>query len=73
MTDDTPSSSNPKIPGILHGLDSAKLVTRGMNTVPPMGGPPGNRWEPPALAYLARMLPQYEIESLLGAGDWNSL
>ncbi len=55
----------------LHGLDPGELLARGLNTVKPSGGP-GN-WVPPTPEDLARLLPQYEIESLLGAGGMGAV
>ena len=55
----------------LHGLDAGELLARGMNTAMPSGG--ANAWLPPTPEDLARLLPQYRIESLLGHGGMGAV
>jgi len=63
----TPNSSNPE----LHGLDPAELLARGINTAHPSG--PVHEWTPPTPEELARLLPQYQIESLIGRGGMGAV
>ena len=60
----------PPIGGI-GGLDAGELLARGLNTVQPSHG--AGAWVPPAPEDLARLLPQYHIESLLGAGGMGAV
>ncbi len=74
MPNDDPSSSpKPGPSDHLLGLDPGELLARGMQTVPPTGGGGGKGWTPPEPEDLARLLPQYEIECLLGAGGMGAV
>ena len=55
----------------LHGLDPGELLARGLNTVRPSG--PIHHWTPPTPEELARLLPQYKIESMLGRGGMGAV
>jgi|GEM_PF-3348325 len=55
----------------LFGLDPGELLVRGMQSVHPTAG--GKSWEPPTPEELSWMLPQYEIEGLLGAGGMGAV
>ena len=55
----------------LHGLDPGELLARAMNTAQPSPG--ATVWTPPASEELARLLPQYRIESLLGHGGMGAV
>ena len=65
MSDPTPA------PDELHGLDPGELLARGLGTVRPSSG--ASAWVPPAPEELARLLPQYRIESLLGHGGMGAV
>ncbi len=67
---DQPDPTNPAAPE-LHGLDPGELLARGLNTVHPSG--PVHHWTPPTPEELARLLPQYHIESLLGRGGMGAV
>lgn len=69
MTD--PESSNPAPSPELHGLDPGELLARGLNTVRPSGGVHG--WTPPTPEELAKLIPQYHIESLIGHGGMGAV
>jgi len=71
-----PDDSNPSPPRQpaapeLNGLDPGELIARGLNTVHETGGP--SHWTPPAPAELARLLPHYHIESMLGHGGMGAV
>ena len=55
----------------MEGLDPAELLARALNTVQPSDG--ANAWIPPEPEELARLLPQYCIESLLGHGGMGAV
>ncbi|MEO6753430.1 MAG: serine/threonine-protein kinase, partial [Chthoniobacteraceae bacterium] len=55
----------------LHGLDPGELLARSLDTVKPTGG--ASAWEPPTPEELAKLLPQYRIESLLGRGGMGAV
>lgn len=63
--------SNPNPSPELHGLDPGELLARGINTVRPSGGM--QNWTPPSAEELARLLPQYEIECLIGQGGMGAV
>jgi len=52
-------------------FDPGELFARAMNTVQPSPG--ANVWTPPPIEELARLLPQYRIESLLGHGGMGAV
>ncbi len=54
-----------------HGLDPGELLARSLDTVKPTGG--ASAWEPPTPEELAKLLPQYRIESLLGRGGMGAV
>jgi formylglycine-generating enzyme required for sulfatase activity/serine/threonine protein kinase len=55
----------------LKGLDAGELLARGLQTAPPSAG--AAAWEPPTPEELAKLLPQYRIESLLGRGGMGAV
>ncbi len=57
--------------GGLGGLDPGEVILRALNTAQPSAG--AGRWTPPAPEELAALLPQYEIESLLGHGGMGAV
>ena len=70
----TMSDEQPAIPGAtpkVKGLDPGELLARGLNTVQPSEGATG--WTPPAPEELARLLPQYRIEALIGHGGMGAV
>lgn len=58
-------------PDGLHGLDPGELLARGMDTVKHSGSM--HDWTPPTPEELAHLLPQYQIESLLGRGGMGAV
>ena len=52
-------------------MDAGELFARALNTVQPSPG--ANVWTPPPLEELARLLPQYRIEALLGHGGMGAV
>ncbi len=70
-----PDPIDPPRPGTpapeLRGLDPGELLERGLQTVKASAGAGG--WEPPTPEELARLLPQYRIESLLGRGGMGAV
>ena len=69
MSDD-PANPVPSAPE-LHGLDPRELFARGLQAVKPPATK--NAWVPPSPAELARLLPQYQIESLIGVGGMGAV
>ena len=73
------NSDDPTVPipppqppiGGIGDLDAGELLARGLNTVQPSHG--AGAWVPPAPEDLSRLLPQYHIESLLGAGGMGAV
>ena len=63
--------SSSKQPNELFGLDPGELLARGLNTAIPSSG--SGRWVPPEPEELARLLPQYEIEKLIGCGGMGAV
>jgi serine/threonine protein kinase len=61
------SESNPE----LHGLDPGELLARAMQTARPSPG--AGAWMPPTPEEVARLLPQYRIESLIGRGGMGAV
>ncbi|MGB8166053.1 MAG: serine/threonine-protein kinase [Chthoniobacteraceae bacterium] len=53
------------------GLDPGELLARALHSVQPTSG--ASTWLPPAPEELARLLPQYRIESLLGHGGMGAV
>jgi serine/threonine protein kinase len=68
---DDPSAPKPPPLGALDGLDPGELLARGLHTVQPTGGAHG--WTPPTPEELAALLPQYQIERLLGHGGMGAV
>ncbi|MBI1176621.1 protein kinase [bacterium] len=67
-----PSCGNPMPAGALAGLCPACLLAQGAETE--AGGTQGrSRFEPPALADVAKLFPQLEVISLLGAGGMGAV
>ena len=63
-------SSEESVPNI-EGLNAAELLARALNTVSPSGDCPA--WLPPEPEHLARLLPQYQIEGVLGCGGMGAV
>jgi serine/threonine protein kinase len=61
-----PGSAATKIAGI----DAGELLARGLNTIQ---APDSTAWEPPTPEELARLLPQYRIESIIGRGGMGAV
>ena len=59
-----PDAAAPTFPA-LGNLDAGELLARGLNSVPT---PDPSDWEPPTPEELSRLLPQYQIEALIGRG-----
>ncbi|MEO6784914.1 MAG: serine/threonine-protein kinase, partial [Chthoniobacteraceae bacterium] len=55
----------------LHGLDAGELLARALETGP--RSPGAGAWVPPTPEALARLLPQYRIEGLLGHGGMGAV
>jgi serine/threonine protein kinase len=55
----------------LHGLDPGELLARAMQTALPTPG--ARAWTPPTVEELARLLPQYRIEKLIGRGGMGAV
>jgi predicted Ser/Thr protein kinase len=69
---DPPQRPERQIPvSGLHGLDPGELLARGLQTVKPSGG--AGAWMPPEADQLAKLLPQYHIERLLGRGGMGAV
>jgi serine/threonine protein kinase len=68
---DEPTIPLPQPPDDLRGLDAGELFARGLQTAPPSAG--AAPWEPPTPEELAKLLPQYRIESLLGRGGMGAV
>ena len=66
-----PVSRPPSPPEGTQGLDPAELLRRALQSDPATGTAKG--WTPPAPEDLARLLPQYQIESLLGRGGMGAV
>jgi len=62
---ESPQSPSPE----LGGLGAADLILRGLQSGPRDAGP----WPPPTPEEVARMLPQYRIDSLLGRGGMGAV
>ena len=68
------SQEPPPTPGPtpkVKGLDPGELLARGLNTVQPSEG--ATAWTPPSPEELARLLPQYRIEALIGHGGMGAV
>ena len=68
------SQDQPPTPGPtpkVKGLDPGELLARGLNTVQPSEG--ATAWTPPSPEELARLLPQYRIEALIGHGGMGAV
>jgi serine/threonine protein kinase/formylglycine-generating enzyme required for sulfatase activity len=70
MANDDPTQPGTPPPE-LHGLDPGELLARGLHTVKASAN--SGPWEPPTPEDLARLLPQYLIESLLGRGGMGAV
>lgn len=57
-------------PSILGGMDPNELLARGLNSV---ATPGADDWLPPTPEELQRLLPQFQIESLLGRGGMGAV
>ena len=66
-----PPPASPTPPNELGGLDPAELLARALHTVAPSAG--HGPWTPPSPEELARLLPQYGIEALLGHGGMGAV
>src|SRR4051812_1523361 len=66
-----PDSDSPDPSSELHGLDPGELLARACQTVKPTAG--GESWTPPEPEELARLFPQYRIDSLLGRGGMGAV
>ncbi|MEP6672974.1 MAG: protein kinase, partial [Chthoniobacter sp.] len=64
MPDEIPSDE-------MHGLDPAELLARGLQTARRSSVAGG--WTPPTAEKVARLLPQYGIESLIGRGGMGAV
>src|SRR3954447_25218808 len=71
MTTDESESAPEAPPNGLGSLDPGELLARGLNTVQPTIG--HGPWVPPEPEELARLLPQYRIERLLGHGGMGAV
>ncbi len=69
MTSDPSDPASPEegLPE-LQGLDPKNLIADCLNSAPVETG-----WEPPTAEHLARLLPQYEIEKLIGHGGMGAV
>jgi len=56
----------------LKGINPAELLARGLESAKAATGNP-QAWQPPTPEELAKLLPQYEIESLLGRGGMGAV
>ena len=67
-----PDLSKP-VPAVsdLHGLDPRELFALGLEAVKPVGS--ASSWVPPTLEEVARLLPQYPIERLIGRGGMGAV
>lgn len=63
---DSPKDTPPKPPQETEGLDPVELLARALDE-PQLSGSPQS-WIPPKPERLAEMLPQYEIECIIGRG-----
>jgi len=71
MPEPEPPSDGSQNEEDLFGMDPGELLARGIKTVHPTKG--GKSWEPPTPEELSRLLPQYEITVLLGAGGMGAV
>src|SRR6266446_5437745 len=74
MTPEEPSPEETRLhppPAGMEELDPAELLARGLDTV--QRSPGANVWLPPSPEELARLLPQYRIESLIGHGGMGAV
>ena len=71
MPDSDPDPSLPELPAELEGLNPGDLLARGLKSNRPPTGASG--WVPPTPEELAGLLPQYQIESLLGHGGMGAV
>lgn len=67
-----PQCQRPLPAGVLAGLCPACLLAQGVDTATEAGAPPG-RFQPPTVEAVAKLFPQLEILSLLGAGGMGAV
>jgi serine/threonine protein kinase len=55
---------------ILGGIDPGELLARGLDSVPHPGP---DHWQPPTAEALQRLIPQYEVETMIGRGGMGAV
>jgi len=61
-----PARDDKSIPTELSGLDPRELIARTLRSDERSSG--AGRWEPPPIEAVARLLPHFQIEALIGRG-----